>query len=82
MTLINEEIMGQTHYSFFSEVIIFDDSLITAYGISAMSAVPDDYYEVRGITTDPETASRIYDAVIRNSVMPVHIKDVISDMIS
>ncbi len=82
MTLINEEIMGQTRYSFFSEVIIFDDTLITAYGISAMSSVPDDYYEVHGITTDPEKASYIYDAVIRNSVMPVHIKDVISDMIS
>ncbi len=79
MKTIMKEKMGKVSYKLFSEEYKIEGRKITTYGISVKS--PDYSEQVRDITTLDTKAIEIFEALIRNSVMPVHTTCVINDLI-
>lgn len=72
---LTEELMGSTIYRLFEE-----ENDVKTYGISVMSE--NDHEEIHNVTATYETAYNIYETLIRNAVSPVHLKYVITDLIS
>ncbi len=79
MEILIEEIMGETSYSLFSEKIKKDGTERTAFGIKVHK--PGQSAKVHDITSIRSKAEDVYDAMVRNTVTPIHLKNTIENLI-
>lgn len=80
MERLMEEETGKIAYNLFSENIATENGEAVLYGISV--CIGNEIEEIHGITSVYSVARDIFENIIRNVVTPVHLKDVVTDMIS